>query len=328
MVALVDHGTRSSGIFRRMSDGTLDVVDRSEAVRQLAPPELWDQLVDEANGEVRITHRHTQFAAPARFAVLSSSSSGNSSVILHESPEGARATLIDCGLSPKRTNELLESLGASIDCIDRIVLTHFDTDHFNPNWVSALPDHARFVVHKGHRGVAGRRGALTRRTDVFDDSFELAPGVLARAILMKHDDLGALAFRFNFAQPGGSTRSLGYATDIGAPSQALARMLMGVDVLAIESNYCPALQRESDRPIYLKRRIMGGSGHLSNGQCAALVRAIGPRRAVVLLHLSRECNTPEAALQEHAPELDAGLYDLVLASPDAPTPPIELTSGR
>ncbi|MCA9294260.1 MAG: MBL fold metallo-hydrolase [Phycisphaerales bacterium] len=297
-----------------------------DAVRHLAPPELWDELVDEAVGEVRVIHRHTKFAAPARFAVLSSSSSGNSSVILHQTSSGTRATLIDCGLSPKRTNELLETLGASIDCIDRIVMTHFDSDHFNSSWVSALPDHARFVVHRGHRGVAGRRGALTRRTDVFDDTFELAHGVRGRAILMKHDDLGASAFRFDFAMPGGRTRSLGYATDIGAPSQALARTLMGVDVLAIESNYCPVLQRESDRPIYLKRRITGGSGHLSNGQCASLVRAIGPRRAVVLLHLSRDCNTPEAALLEHAPELEAGLYDLVVASPDAATEPIPLTA--
>ena len=289
-------------------------------MNDLAAPELWDGPAQRACNGLSNVRR----AAPASFAVLASSSSGNASVILHETARGTRATLIDCGLSPRRTKRYLETLGATIDSIDHIVMTHFDADHFHRGWIKALPDHARFVVHRRHRGVAGRRGALARRTDVFDGRFELAPGVAAEAVLMKHDVHGASAFRFDFAGPDGRTASLGYATDIGAPSQALARMLVGVDVLAIESNYCPVMQQASDRPIYLKRRIMEGSGHLSNDQCAALVRAIGPRRAVVLLHLSRDCNTPEAAAAEHGPELEAGLYELVVARSDEPTGLIEL----
>ncbi len=311
-------------MLRGMSDGTLDAVDRANAVQQVAPPELWDADVDESSGEVREIHRRAACSVPARFTVLASSSSGNSSAILHETDDGLRVTLIDCGLSPRRTNKYLETLGASNECIDRIVITHFDSDHFNSGWVNAMPRHGRFVIHKGHRGVAGRRGALTRRTDIFEDRFELAHGVFGQAMLMKHDDLGTAAFRFDFAINSERTASLGYATDIGSPSQALARMLTGVDVLAIESNYCPVLQEGSDRPIFLKRRIMGGSGHLSNSESAAMVRAIGPRRAVVLLHLSRDCNTPEAAAVEHAPEIDAGLYELVVASPHEPTDVIHL----
>ncbi|XOV75295.1 MAG: hypothetical protein ACFHWZ_18080 [Phycisphaerales bacterium] len=52
---------------------------------------------------------------------------------------------------------------------------------------------------------------------------------------------------------------------------------MGVDVLAIESNYCRDMQVASDRPEFLKSRIMDGSGHLSNDECLDAVHAISPR---------------------------------------------------
>jgi phosphoribosyl 1,2-cyclic phosphodiesterase len=91
---------------------------------------------------------------------------------------------------------------------------------------------------------------------------------------------------------------LGYATDLGHVPGAIVEHLRGVDALAFESNYCPELQLASDRPEYLKRRIMGGGGHLSNQECANAVRRIGPKPGapVVLLHLSQECNTPERAM--------------------------------
>ena len=74
--------------------------------------------------------------------------------------------------------------------------------------------------------------------------------------------------------------------------------------MALESNYDPVMERESDRPWYLKNRIMGGHGHLSNEQALEAVQAIldlteerhGAGRLprhIVLLHRSRECNCPK-----------------------------------
>src|SRR5207244_483864 len=71
---------------------------------------------------------------------------------------------------------------------------------------------------------------------------------------------------------------------------------------ALESNYDPAMQEESGRPWFLKKRIMGGKGHLSNLQTLAAVKRIldlaqaKSRRLpehIVLPHRSRECNCPE-----------------------------------
>jgi hypothetical protein len=84
--------------------------------------------------------------------------------------------------------------------------------------------------------------------------------------------------------------------------EALFAEFCDLDVLALESNYDHRMQVESPRPWFLKRRIMGGWGHLSNQQAFDAVRmifnrceAVGARLPahLVLLHRSRECNCPE-----------------------------------
>lgn len=246
----------------------------------------------------------------ASLCVLASSSGGNCSVLSVRSGGGRRAYLIDLGLSPRRTRSLLAGLGLDPDEIEGMVFTHLDHDHMNPAWVGAMPAQWRQHLHKRHIGRAGRLGMLTQKTEVFDQPFTLGElGV--EPLLLSHDDLGSAAFRFWCAG-----RSLGFATDLGSPDERLAEHLRGVDVLAIESNYCPKMQASSSRPEFLKRRIMGGSGHLSNSQSAGLVRRIEPREHVVLLHLSRQCNHPALAAAAHA----GASYRLTIADHATPTP--------
>ncbi len=258
---------------------------------------------------------------PTSFAVLASSSAGNCSVLLHGEGRNRRVTLVDAGISPRRTRLFLEGLGLDLERIDEILFTHLDNDHCHPGWRKALPPHARFRIFRGHRGRAKRAGLLRRRTYIFDgEPFELRGGVGVRAEILDHDDLGVAAFRFDFAGSHAASASLGYATDLGRPTRGLVETLAGVDVLAIESNYCPSLQACSERPAFLKDRIMGGAGHLSNEECRAAVAAIAPRREVVLLHLSRECNRPELAARYH----EGAPYAVTVASHDRPTDLIPL----
>jgi phosphoribosyl 1,2-cyclic phosphodiesterase len=251
---------------------------------------------------------------PRHLVVLASSSSGNCSALIHGEGGTRRVTLIDAGLSPRRTNRLLAGLGLSLDHVDDVLFTHLDTDHCHPGWVSGLPRHATVRVHQRHVKRGMRSNLLVRRTEVFVGGFTLPAGARVEPVLLSHDDLGAAAFRVEFETERG-VESLGYATDLGHVPAGLVELFRGVDVLAIESNYCPVMQENSDRPDFLKRRIMDGSGHLSNQQSAAAVRAIAPRRHVVLLHLSRQCNTPELAAAGHA----GATYELTVAHHEVPT---------
>jgi len=257
-------------------------------------------------------------ATRSALCVLASGSRGNCSALVTAHADGSRdVVLFDLGISPRRTRNLLAELGASIDDVRAAVVTHLDSDHCHSGWAKARGDAFPLYVHQGHLGRAERAGFIYSRADRFrDDEFEPCPGVRISATLMSHDTLGVAAFRI--ALPCGA--ALGYATDLGHATQGLAEHLAGVDVLAIESNYCPYLQKTSQRPAWLKQRIMGGAGHLSNAQSAELVRAIAPRRRVVLLHLSQECNRPEVALRTH----DTDSFDVIVSSQHEPTEWIEI----
>lgn len=252
---------------------------------------------------------------PVSFAVLASSSAGNCSVLIHERGGARRATLIDAGLSPRRTRRELADLGVSLEQIDDVVITHLDSDHFHVGWLKALPQRAKIHLHKRHVARARSMGIDRDALTAFEDVFRVARTVVVHPTLLSHDQWGVAVFRFDF---GGAT--LGFATDVGRVTSDLTAHLEGVDVLAIESNYCPVMQVQSGRPEFLKRRIMGGSGHLSNDQCRDAVEAIAPSRHVVLLHLSRQCNTPERAAEQHA----GAAYELTVARHDAPTQAIHI----
>jgi phosphoribosyl 1,2-cyclic phosphodiesterase len=245
-------------------------------------------------------------------SILASGSSGNCTALVLENCGRRRVCLIDAGLSPRRTDTVLRSMGLSLVELDSIILTHLDHDHYHAGWASGLPDGASIFLHRGHAVRGRREGRIPGGHRTFDGSFELCAGVEVRACMAAHDDDGVASFRFEFA---GNGSSLGFATDLGRVTPPIVEHLRGVDVLAIESNYCPRLQQSSARPGFLKRRIMGGAGHLSNEQALRAVEEIHPRSHVVFLHLSRECNRPEIITQMHA----GSDYAFTIASPDAPT---------
>jgi len=258
----------------------------------------------------------TEPAAPripgAWLCVLASGSGGNCTALAIDTPHERRLFLIDLGLSPRRTRRDLAAVGLSLDDLCGVLLTHLDSDHWNPAWIGKLPGASTVYLHRRHAGRAGRDGALFHRTTVLDGPTELGGGAVVHADLHAHDELGVSVFRFELPGDGGT---LGFATDVGRVTPRLVEHLRGVDALAIESNYCPRMQAESDRPAYLKARITGGSGHLSNAECAAAAAEIGPSRRVILLHLSRQCNRPELAVREHT----GRMYDVTLTSQFEPT---------
>ncbi|MFG0307478.1 MAG: MBL fold metallo-hydrolase [Phycisphaerales bacterium JB040] len=283
------------------------------------------------------THaRHQAFPIPndavAGLCVLASGSAGNCSVLVAPASDDPgtrrRVTLIDCGLSPRKTARLLAGLSIDPYEVDDIVLTHLDTDHCHPGWAGALSTrawNARLRLHRMHRGRAERAGLLTNPTELFEGPFSLGPRLNAEPTLMSHDDLGVASFRFRIERESApEPADLGFATDLGRATDDLIEHLHGVDTLAIESNYCPRLQECSDRPAFLKHRITGGSGHLSNQEALRAVERIQPRDHVVFLHLSRECNRPELVSALHA----GGDYSFTISQQHRPTRWVWLRKGH
>jgi phosphoribosyl 1,2-cyclic phosphodiesterase len=268
-------------------------------------------------------------SAHLSLAVLASSSSGNASVLRVVDRAGRlHYFALDAGLSPKRTLAAYGSLGVQGQHVAGVLVTHLDADHWHAGWLAAMPDQARVHLHSRHLSRAERLGVTYLRTNVLPvdetgkpghafGTFDLCEGVRVRWILNDHDDHGSVSYRVDHC----SGASVGFVTDLGVVSAGLVQLMRGVSVLAVESNYCPRMQQASTRPAFLKERIMGGRGHLSNEQSAAFVRAVQPRDALALLHLSRECNTPETVLVHH--QHDVATY---VTSPDSGTPWLDATS--
>lgn len=254
--------------------------------------------------------------------VLGSGSGGNCSALALTRAGRRRpdVTLIDCGLSIKQTTQRMEAVGLKLGDVRQVLVTHFDTDHFGQVWIRQAQRHGwRLRFHVNHWHLANLAGAPEIDHEAFDDGgpFELAAGCLAYPVRLDHDTNGTVGYRI---EAGG--RRLGFATDLGRVPDRLLDEFSDLDLLALESNYCPQMQIDSPRPLYLKKRIMGGRGHLSNEQSLEAVQLIAQQserlERIILLHLSRQCNSPGRILSLYArfPELSR---KLMLSNQNRPT---------
>jgi len=127
---------------------------------------------------------------------------------------------------------------------------------------------------------------------VMEEELQLA-GMTVRPFSTPHDSAQSLGFRIR-TEDG---RQFALATDLGALTDCVREHLLGAEFVVIESNHDKEMLRNGPYPAYLKRRILAGTGHLSNGECAAFLPELaqaGTKR-FLLAHLSRENNTPTLA---------------------------------
>jgi len=251
-------------------------------------------------------------------AFLGSGSTGNCAVVR----SGRTTLLLDAGLSPRQISVRLGRLGASLDDVSALLLTHKHSDHVAS--AAALASRRGLPVF-GTRGTlakAGLPGPLFADLRVVRDGDEVGFGngdLTVRVTATPHDGVEPCCYVF----ASGAGRRVGVATDLGHLSEEVLAALAGCEVLGLEANHDVDVLREGAYPSFLKKRILSDVGHLSNEAAArGLARLVGERtRTLVGLHLSQNNNTP--ALAERA--LRAGLerlgarVALELAGPLAPT---------
>lgn len=237
----------------------------------------------------------------ARLTILASGSAGNSALV---ECDGER-WLIDLGLEPKELDARLAVVEAEWSQIRGVLLTHRHTDHWKPKslgrcWTSRVP----VFCHRDH-AAAFRLGCpdfdnIERerlfRPYVGERPIAISANWQCRPIRVRHD--GGATFGFRFESPGSA---FAYAADLGCWDNGLLERLRNVELLALEFNHDPELLRQSKRPPWLVNRILGDEGHLSNAQACELLGEVLKQsdsdrlRQIVLLHISRECNTADLA---------------------------------
>jgi phosphoribosyl 1,2-cyclic phosphodiesterase len=232
--------------------------------------------------------------------VLASTSAGNCTVIWND----GLSLLVDCGTSIAYTETSLAGLGLSLRGLSAVFITHCHGDHVNRSAINRLveynvPVHCHAdvarVLKKNHPALRDKKGALVAYTNEKGrcGGFSYAP------FSVPHDSNGGcFGYSFFLDHPAG-TRKISIATDIGfAPPDLVARFADS-DIIVIESNHDVKMLAESSRPQWLKDRIVK-TGHLSNDQCGAfmhevLTASVNIPAAIVLAHISQECNTNHCA---------------------------------
>ena len=99
---------------------------------------------------------------------------------------------------------------------------------------------------------------------------------------------------------------VGVATDLGKYDDYILSKLDGSDLLFIEANHDINMLMVGKYPYYLKQRILGERGHLSNDSSAELISKLLKKKKqhIILAHLSNENNYEELAYETVLCELN------------------------
>ncbi len=229
-----------------------------------------------------------------KICTLASGSDGNSTYI----SDGKVNILIDAGISARRIVRELGELSVGAAEIDAVFVTHEHADHVCG--LRALFERCgklRIFASAGTaRGIFEREPTLSEKIEEVSVERPVIIGDMSVvAFKTSHDTYESVAYRI---ESGG--KSIAIATDLGVADDALLKNIVGTDVLLLEANYDERRLRCGRYPEFLKKRIAGERGHLSNkecARCAALAAKCGTSH-VILGHLSAENNTPNEAYTE------------------------------
>ena len=222
---------------------------------------------------------------------LSSGSSGNALLL----SSGDTHLLLDAGISCRRITLALRALDLTPEDLTAILITHTHTDHIAG--LATLLKKRRLPVVASRDAAADLAGRLPAFADcirVFPAGGQFSLGSCrVTAVATSHDAPGACGYRIDTADT-----AVGLMTDTGYVTPAAQEVLPSVEVAVLEANHDVETLRSGPYPYYLKERILGRGGHLSNEDAArfAVTLARSGAAEVVLAHLSRENNTPAMAL--------------------------------
>jgi phosphoribosyl 1,2-cyclic phosphodiesterase len=219
------------------------------------------------------------------------------------------AVLIDAGISCRETEKRMKRLGLSMQQVRAIFVSHEHTDHIRGIPVIARKYHLPVYITAATL-VSGGLQLNAQQVMSFSAYTPVQVGSLTVTAFPKfHDASEPHSFIVN-----GGDINIGVFTDIGAPCEHVIRHFQQCHAAFLETNYDEQMLEQGRYPYFLKNRIRGGQGHLSNRQALELFTTHRPAYMshLLLSHLSQENNSPDlvqALFAEHA-----GGTEIVVAS--------------
>lgn len=265
-----------------------------------------------------------------RLCSIASGSSGNCIYV------GSDTThlLVDVGISGKRTECGLNSLELSGRDLDGILITHEHADHIAGIGVMARKYDIPIYATKGTLEALKTSSSLGKLdedlfVEIQADKKFIIKDISVNPMRISHDASEPVAYRFGYG-----SQKVAVCTDLGVFNDYTVECLKGMDALLIEANHDVNMLQVGPYPYYLKQRILGDRGHLSNENSGRLLNKIlhDKLQTIVLGHLSKENNLPELAYEAVRMEITLGDnpykaedFDLQVAKRSEVSPIIQVT---
>jgi len=228
---------------------------------------------------------------------LQSGSSGNCIYV----ETGGVKLLLDAGITGVQAAERLAQHGRDIRQVDAVIISHDHGDHISHAGVFQRKFGIPIYVTPATLAAASARSStLGKLKDVrsFRSGDRLKFGdVQVHTISTPHDAVDGSIFVIE-----AGAKRLGIMTDLGHVFKDLIHLVSSLDAVFLESNYDAEMLANGPYPAYLKRRIKGPQGHISNSEAAEILRRAGEAgrlKWACLSHLSDKNNHPEVALRTH-----------------------------
>lgn len=237
-----------------------------------------------------------------RFISFASSSKGNCALISYKNTN----VLVDCGISKKRIVECLSKYNLTLNDIDCIFITHSHTDHIsglqsilkdNDIKIVSQRDTLKFIANSlEEKGVKANleNFKIVSPINILNENSCMSVGDIKFYPLKGCHDVPSLYYKFVL----GDT-VVAILTDMGKYNEYNLRTLNDVKYLMLECNYDNDLLMDNSYPPYLKNRILGAGGHLSNINCSEIIMRIANDnlKEVYLSHISEDSNSEEYAYE-------------------------------
>lgn len=224
-----------------------------------------------------------------RFSPLFSGSSGNALFV----GAGGVSVLIDAGGTGVQLESSLKAIDIDSNELDAILITHEHTDHIKGAGIlSRRYDIPIYANHATWKAMDSKLGNISDKNRCeFNQSFYLKE-LLIEPYSIPHDAADPVCFSLSH-----NGIKLALVTDLGHYTKKLLHKLENSNVVLLESNHDIEMLRQGRYPMYLKRRILGTKGHLSNEMAAkaAYELVMLGVRGIMLSHLSEENNSESVA---------------------------------
>ena len=218
---------------------------------------------------------------------LYSGSSGNCIFV----ENGSTRLLVDCGVSGKKIEQALCSIGVDIKTINAILLTHEHSDHTSSVGIVHRKCGADiFANTETLEASVGCFGKVDESSiKAFDGTFCIGD-ICVTPFSIPHDAANPVGYTFS---DGIHKASL--ATDIGHMTDTVMKNISGSRVVLLEANHDVDMLLSGPYPYELKKRILSDFGHLSNENagltCTKLLDS--GCEDIILGHLSGHNNHPD-----------------------------------